>query len=145
MPESKRVLVIDDDRNIVRAVSKRLQAAGFAVETARDGAAGLKAATETFPNAIVLDLRIPKIDGLTLLGRLKDQLHTRSIPAIVLSASASDEARALKGGAEFFLTKPYDPNLLLKSLERVLHVSAASHLAGHPPKPRSAYSETRPT
>ena len=73
------------------------------------------------PDAIVLDLRMPVMDGFALLERLQNSVHTRNIPAIILSADSADRARlkALRAGATYFVEKPYKAQDLIDALERL--------------------------
>jgi len=120
MLKRSQLLVIDDDRKIAKAVSVRLQAAGYEVRVAHDGEAGLAAAIEQVPDAIVLDLRMPKLDGMSVLNELRAREHTRHVPVVVLSASAVDKSSALDAGAHYFLSKPHDPKVLLASIDSAL-------------------------
>lgn len=122
MAISRRVLFVDDDRDIVLAVSLRLRASGYEVAVAHDGAEGLKAALQDLPDAIILDMRLPVMDGMQVLLRLRQNPTTSRIPVVVLSASVLDrsEAHALAAGARFFVQKPYDPVRLMEALEAVL-------------------------
>jgi DNA-binding response OmpR family regulator len=117
-----RVLIVDDDQEIARAISLRLSKAGFKPTMAFDGQQGLTAAQSDPPDAIVLDLRMPVMDGFTLLERLQNSVHTRNIPAIILSADAADKARlrALRAGATFFVEKPYKAQDLIDALNTTL-------------------------
>src|SRR5262245_6892537 len=100
-----RVLIVEDDREIARAISLRLSNVGFKKTLAFYGQQGLEVAQRDLPDAILLDLRMPVMDGFTLLERLQNSVHTRNIPAIILSADAADKAclRALRAGATFFV------------------------------------------
>ena len=117
-----RVLIVDDDREIARAIGLRLSSVGFKPIMAFDGQQGLKIAQSDPPDAIVLDLRMPVMDGFTLLERLQNSVHTRNIPAIILSADAADKARlrALRAGATFFVEKPYKAQDLIDALATTL-------------------------
>lgn len=117
MSES-RVLIVDDDREIARAVGLRLSHAGFKPITAFNGQEGLTIAQSDPPDAIILDLRMPVMDGFALLERLQNSVHTRNIPAIILSADAADKARlkALRAGANYFVEKPYKAQDLIDAL-----------------------------
>ncbi len=112
------VLIVDDDREITRAISLRLSKAGFTPTLAYDGQEGLEIAQRQPPDAIVMDLRMPVMDGFTLLERLQNSVHTRNIPAIILSADAADRARlkALRAGATQFVEKPYRAQDLIDAL-----------------------------
>ncbi len=118
----RNVLIVDDDREITRAIELRLRNAGFSASTAFDGRAGLDIVQKKAPDAIVLDLRMPVMDGFELLARLQNSVHTRNIPAIILSANADDKAqlKALRAGATFFVEKPYKAQDLIDALASCL-------------------------
>lgn len=120
MPETKRILLVDDDRDILRGTSLRLRAAGYETIVAEDGAEGLVNAVKHIPDAIVLDVRMPHMDGLTALSKLRQSGATRHIPIIMLSASLVDQGPALDAGARFFLTKPYQGQSLLDAVAAVV-------------------------
>jgi CheY-like chemotaxis protein len=126
MLEKRRVLVIDDDREIVRGVRIRLQAAGYEVLTAYDGQAGLAACFEHRPDVVVLDVRMPVMDGLAVLAALKRREETKAIPVVVLSARvvAREKATALELGARFFLGKPYDATSLMAAIATAIATPA---------------------
>ncbi len=115
---SQSVLIVDDDREITRAIELRLRKAGFQTATAFNGQEGFSRAQRDPPSAIVLDLRMPVMDGFEMLARLQNSVHTRNIPAIILSADAADRARlkALRGGATHFVEKPYKAQDLIEAL-----------------------------
>lgn len=102
-----RILLVDDDHDIVTGTSIRLSAAGYETSAAYDGDAGIAAAIQTHPDAIVLDIRMPIKTGLETLDELKQNAITKSIPVVMLSASLGDETTSLDHGAKFFLKKPY--------------------------------------
>ena len=116
------ILLVDDDRDIVRALSIRLRAAGYDIATAHDGLAGVVAAESKQPDAIVLDIRMPGMDGLNALARLRAQDSTRHIPALILTANVDETVRskAFDLGTRYFLEKPCDPNELLKAIHAAI-------------------------
>lgn len=116
MPD-KNLLIIDDDREIVQALTVRLQAAGYRTFVAFDGQEGLDIAAANRPDAIVLDVRMPGLDGLSALTRLRRQKATADLPVVMLSASAVDAKRALALGADYFLEKPYNSSGLLAAIQ----------------------------
>jgi DNA-binding response OmpR family regulator len=120
MKEAARILLIDDDHDVIFGTSLRLRAAGYETIAAYDGEDGVAAAVDHRPDAIVLDIRMPRMDGMTALARLRDSDETKNIPVVMLSASLVDQYAALDGGAKYFLTKPYQPRLLLAALESVI-------------------------
>src|ERR1044072_3000996 len=100
-----RILVVDDDREIARAIGLRLSNVGLKPTMAFDGQQGLEIAQRDPPDAIILDRRRPVRDGSTRRERLQNPVHTRNIPAIILSADTANKARlkALRAGATFFV------------------------------------------
>ncbi len=121
MPEERQtVLLVDDDREIVRGAGLRLRAAGYRTLAVHDADAGIAAAADKLPAAIVLDVRMPRKDGLAALADLKQRPDTRDIPIIMLSASIVDQQRALDAGARFFLKKPYRGDLLVQAVNAAI-------------------------
>jgi len=116
MSEKLRVLIVDDDYCISEGASLRLRAAGFDTSTAANGAEGFSEAKQSLPDAIVLDIRMPVMDGLTTLRELKNTEETRHIPVVMLSASVVDEERALDIGARFFIRKPFNGPALVEAV-----------------------------
>jgi signal transduction histidine kinase len=111
------ILVVDDDLEVIRCLSIRLRSAGFQVLTASDGDEGVLAAHSRHPDAIVLDVRMPRKDGLAVLRELRDDPTMKNTPIIMLSASIHDQQKALKSGASFFVRKPYDAEEVLSAIE----------------------------
>lgn len=120
MAAQHRVLIVDDDHDILRGMSLRLGAAGYDILLAGDGEAALRSAIENRPDAIVLDVRMPRMDGLRALTELKTRDDTRGIPVVMLSASLVDEARSLDAGARFFLSKPYQGSSLTDAIQTAI-------------------------
>ncbi len=122
MPDGPLVLVIDDDAEIVRGLRIRLGAAGYQVLTAGDGERGLTTAIEDRPDAILLDIRMPGMDGLAVLAELRNHAETRSIPVVVMSANVVEQTRqkALALGARYFVAKPYPPQTLMAALSSAM-------------------------
>lgn len=110
-----RVLVVDDNTDLRAYMDRLLTAAGFVVETAEDGEAGLGAARRFMPEAIVSDVMMPKLDGFGLLAALRSDPAMREIPFILLSARAGEEARleGLGAGADDYLAKPFSARELV--------------------------------
>jgi DNA-binding response OmpR family regulator len=115
--QAKRVLIIDDDRELMLAIALRLRAAGYDVITAQDGDRGLDAAAARRPDVIVLDLRMPGMDGWSTLTSLRASSATRSTPVVVLSACSAERSRVLDLGAAYYLEKPCNPKLLMSAIE----------------------------
>jgi two-component system KDP operon response regulator KdpE len=111
----QRILVVDDDPDLVRALRLRLKANNFEVSTATDGYSAVAAAQKDHPSLIVLDLGLPVGDGFVVLDRLQNLDALAGIPVVVLSARdpQANEERALKAGAAAFLQKPADNEELM--------------------------------
>ncbi len=124
-----RVLVVDDEPQIARAMRINLSARGYEVITAHDGGAALRAAAETKPDIVVLDLGLPDMDGTTVIEGLRGWT---SIPIIVLSArtDSSDKVRALDAGADDYVTKPFGMDELLARLRAAVRRSPGTSPAG---------------
>jgi DNA-binding response OmpR family regulator len=106
---SPRVLVVDDDPEIVDAVGEALQDDGFLVETATDGAAALKRVLEAPPDLIVLDVRMPNLNGWEFCEIVRRQSHTRDVPVLFLTACSEvrDQITAMQVGGSDHLAKPF--------------------------------------
>lgn len=126
MPAKKTVLVIDDDHDVRAGAHFRLRAAGYNTIEARDGEAGVAMAVEQHPDAVLLDVRMPHMDGLKALTELHEDAQTADIPIIMLSASVVDQQAALDGGARFFLPKPYRSSELLEAVAAAIHAPAST-------------------
>ncbi len=111
----KTVLIIDDDEVLSDVLSRRLQQQGFDAITADSGQCGLARARTEQPSLILLDLRLPDADGITICEQLADDLETCSIPVIILTGMERPDIlrRCRAAGCHFYLRKPYDPNALL--------------------------------
>jgi DNA-binding response OmpR family regulator len=122
MEQKKKVLIVDDERDIVKAVMIRLQANGYDVVTAFDGAQGVFMAHKEKPDLIILDIRMPAGDGFSVADRLKRSMNTFSIPIIFLTGSPekNSEERAMELGARFYIKKPYDAEELLDAVKRAI-------------------------
>ncbi len=118
MIASSHVLLIEDEKAIALALRARLDASGYETEAASDAMTGLAMADRQPPDAILLDVRLPDLDGFETCRRLKANPRLRHVPVIFLSASAKDEAQRLAGelGAAAYLCKPYQAAELLSTL-----------------------------
>ncbi|BBX97828.1 response regulator [Mycobacterium lacus] len=120
-----RVLVIDDEPQILRALRINLSVRGYEVVTASTGAGALRAAAEHPPDVVILDLGLPDISGIEVLGGLRGWLKA---PVIVLSArtDSSDKVEALDAGADDYVTKPFGMDEFLARLRAAVRRSAAA-------------------
>jgi DNA-binding response OmpR family regulator len=122
MGQKKKILIVDDERDILKALMIRLQGAGYEVVTAFDGAQGIFMAHKEKPDLIILDIRMPAGDGFSVAEKLKHSSSTFSIPIIFLTGSPEkdSEEKAMALGARFYIKKPYDPEELLDAIKRGL-------------------------
>jgi DNA-binding response OmpR family regulator len=107
--QAVRVLLIEDDLDTLEMYRTRLEKDGYEVSVATDGEQGLSLATELNPDIVFLDIRLPKLDGLEVLQRLRDQESTAAVPVVILSNYGEQELidRGLKLGALEFLVKAH--------------------------------------
>jgi DNA-binding response OmpR family regulator len=122
MGNKKKILIVDDERDIIQALTIRLKRAGYDVIAAFDGAQGVFMAHKETPDIILLDIRMPASNGFNVVERLKRSTQTGTIPVIFLTGSPEKNAeeRALELGARFYIKKPYDPEELLDAIKRAL-------------------------
>lgn len=115
-----RILLVEDDRKIASFVLKGLKAAGYAVDHAADGEKGLDLALTEPYDAAIVDLMLPKLDGLRLIESLRREKI--STPVIILSAkgSVADRVRGLQGGSDDYLPKPFAFSELLARLQALI-------------------------
>jgi DNA-binding response OmpR family regulator len=122
MPPPVRILVVDDDPVIQKLLEVNFQMEGYDVATAGDGAEALASVAAQRPDAVVLDVMMPKIDGIEVLRRMKADPGTAAVPVLLLSAraQAKDIADGLDAGADAYMTKPFDPVELLERVTSLL-------------------------
>lgn len=126
----RRVLVADDDPDIIELLRLNLEAQGYAVVAADNGEDARAMALQLVPDLIVLDVMMPKMDGLEVLASLKGHVSTRDIPVVMLTAKASDTDvwNGWQAGADYYITKPFDLEELLRFVE-YLQASATERSA----------------
>ena len=127
MTGKRRILVVDDDRLLCELVRTTFELEGFEVHEAHHVIEAERALAEAKPDAIVLDIGLPGIDGLFYCERLRESPQGRSVPIVVISGSAEVGTRAAAAGASGFLHKPFDPIELLTVVERMLGVIPLTH------------------
>lgn len=121
MTRGRTVLLVEDDRLVRELVSEVLEAGGWHVVTAADGATGIRAAGLHRPDVVLMDLSLPLVDGFEAARRLRKDPRTRHIPLVALTAHAmaGDRERVLGGGYDRYFTKPVDFEALLPALEEL--------------------------
>ena len=123
-----RVLVVDDEENLRELVRRLLGSAGYSVRTARDGGEGLRSFFSWKPDLVVLDIRMPKMNGWEMLERIREMSDT---PVIMVSALGQEDekVRGLRGGADDYVPKPFGQAELLARVEAVLRRAGESSKA----------------
>lgn len=118
----EKILIVEDEKDIVKMLDYNLEKEGYKVLSAYDGEDALVVAGREHPDLIILDLMMPKIDGLEVCRTLKKENKTASIPIIMLTAKTqeSDKIVGLELGADDYVTKPFSPRELLARVKAVL-------------------------
>lgn len=126
MARRKKILIVDDERDIVKVLTLRLQSGGYNTVVAFDGVQGVFMAHKERPQLIILDIRMPAGDGFSVAEKLKESKRTNRIPIIFLTGSPERiaEEKALELGAKYFIKKPYDPEELLDAVRRALETKS---------------------
>lgn len=105
-----RILAVDDERSILDIIRRRLESEGYEIISARDGEEALKIALEWEPDLAILDVIMPKMDGLELCRRMREHPHLAALPVLFLTSreSVEDRIRGFEAGADDYLPKPFD-------------------------------------
>ncbi len=119
MDGTTKIALVDDDRNILASVTMALEAEGFSVDTYRDGAEALRGISGKPADLVVLDIKMPRMDGMELLAKLR---RNSDVPAIFLTSKDDevDEVLGLKMGADDYIRKPFSQRLLIERIRAVL-------------------------
>lgn len=122
MPEKKKILIVDDEKDLVSLVSLHMKMAGYDVLSAANGEKALEIAEEEKPDLIILDLMLPKVDGWEVCRRLREESNIEKVPVIMLTARAEtdDKLKGFEVGADDYVTKPFSPRELVARVKRVL-------------------------
>jgi CheY-like chemotaxis protein len=115
-----RVLVVDDHEMLRSGVSLALSAAGYRVDSAADGLAALACVSRSRPDVVVLDLRMPVLDGYATMARLRADPATAGIPVVIATGAEDQRGRSMAEGAAAFITKPIDARQLLREVSLAL-------------------------
>ena len=119
----EKILVVDDEQDMARALQVRLKANGYNVVFASDSVQAFTIANEEKPDLIILDIMMPGEDGFIVAERLKQSAATHRIPIIFLTGIPGGEERAYKLGAFGYVMKPYQPEELLETIHNALQIS----------------------
>jgi DNA-binding response OmpR family regulator len=120
------LLVVEDDENISSAISEYFSRAGYNVKTVEDGLMGVKAALEDPPDAVVLDLMLPKMDGLTVCKELREKVNYLPILMLTAKDDVVDKVLGLEMGADDYITKPFSLRELEARIKSVLRRGRAA-------------------
>lgn len=120
------IALVDDDRNILTSVAMALEAEGFKVKTYNDGEEGLQGITGSQPDLVVLDIKMPRMDGMEVLAKLREK---SALPVIFLTSKDDevDEVIGLRMGADDYITKPFSQRLLIERIRALLRREALRH------------------
>jgi DNA-binding NarL/FixJ family response regulator len=126
---AERLLVVDDEPNLLRAVAAMLRAEGYEVTTARSGRDALTHAARSVPDLVVSDIRMPGMDGYQLARSLRDSPRTSLVPIVFLTAKGETEDRVegFRTGVDAYLTKPFEPEELLAVIRSILNRVERTH------------------
>jgi DNA-binding NarL/FixJ family response regulator len=129
MPMSKRLLIVDDEPNLLRAVAACLKAENYEVSTARSGREALLQLAESVPDLIVSDIRMPGMDGYQLARQLRGSPRTALVPIIFLTAKdeTADRIEGFRAGVDAYLTKPFEPDELIAVVNGILNRVERTH------------------
>ncbi len=126
---AKRILVVDDETKLLRAVAVDLRGEGYDVVTARSGAEALALIAQRLPDLVVSDIRMPGMDGYQLARRLRENQRTAIIPVIFLTAkdTSADRIEGFRSGVDAYITKPFEPDELLVVIAGILRRVERTH------------------
>lgn len=129
--ENKRLLLIDDDPNLILLVKDYLEFRGYEVITAENGQDALEVLDKDVPDMIICDVMMPEMDGYAFVERVRQNPHTSWIPVLFLSAKgqSQDRVKGLNTGADVYMVKPFEPEELVAQVESSL--KQANRLIGH--------------
>ncbi len=127
---SQRILVVEDEKNIVRILTYNLEREGYQVTVAKDGEEAIEMAKRDLPDLILLDLMLPKVDGLEVCRQLRSGAKTAHLPIIMLTAKTqeSDRVVGLEMGADDYIPKPFSPRELIARVKAVLRRSKRAEI-----------------
>lgn len=122
MPDKQTILVVDDEEDLLDLIEYNLKKEGFDVLKAQDGQEGIKAAREHNPNLVLLDIMMPKMDGLEVVERMREDKKLKKIPIIFLTARGDEktEVEGLDKGGDDYITKPISTTKLISRIKAVL-------------------------
>ena len=120
----KQIVLIEDSKMLGQALTAALKVENIQTHWACDGASGVALAKKVKPDVILLDLMLPKLSGFEVCKLLKTDNATWRIPIVIMSTLTDEESRlrAQEAGADYFISKPYDLNMTLAEIKKILHI-----------------------
>jgi DNA-binding response OmpR family regulator len=118
-PGARHIVVVEDDPRLRKMIVTYLNRAGYEVQEAEDGAQGLAAMQTAIPDAVLLDLQMPRMNGVEFLAACRSDPRLATVPVVVYSGAPSDEVTAEQLGARAYLMKPVDLDVLRAVMDRV--------------------------
>jgi two-component system phosphate regulon response regulator PhoB len=127
-----RILIVEDERSLTQALEYNFKREGYEVAVAHDGAEGLRKAQTLLPDAIVLDLMLPTMDGLEICRELRRGERTRNLPILMLTARSeeTDQVVGFSTGADDYVTKPFNTKVLLQRVKALLRRAETRNESG---------------
>lgn len=127
-----RILVVDDNPALCKAIARKLQSVGHEVLTAHDGEAGLEAARREQPDLVVLDWMMPRKAGVQVCAELRADEHLSNVPVMMVTArcSETDTTTGICSGADDYIVKPFNPSELARRIESLLAIGRLERLFG---------------
>jgi DNA-binding response OmpR family regulator len=119
---AKKILLVEDEKNIILGVKTCLELVNYKAVVVQDGEKAIEAAVKEQPHLVLLDLMLPKVDGFEVCRQLKSREETKHIPVVVLTAKTAEEDRekARAAGADSYMTKPFRPEELWQEIKRFI-------------------------
>jgi DNA-binding NarL/FixJ family response regulator len=126
---SRRLLVVDDEPNLLRAVAACLEGEGYDVQTARSGGEALVRVAEAMPDLIITDIRMPGMDGYALARQLRTSTRSALVPIVFLTAKdeTADRIEGFRAGIDAYITKPFEPDELIAVVANILDRVRRTH------------------
>lgn len=123
MTMQKKILVVEDEESLLKLESILLTTKGYLVQGVTSGLAALEAIDEEFPDLVLLDVMLPKMDGFEVCSRIKQNPETMHIPVILLTAKKTPEdiARGQEVGADHYITKPFKSAMVMETIELLVN------------------------
>jgi len=123
--KKKRILIVEDEERIRKVINILIRAENIEIEEASDGKMALEKIFGANYDLVILDLMLPEVDGFSVLEEIRGNEDTKDLPVIIVSARSTDKdiLEGLKGGANYYIPKPFEPQELISSIELILNIN----------------------